>query len=108
MAKTYGILAADSTALTSIGTVRNLKIDYAAEVAYSHDANGEPDGDDGGHSGPTTFSAQLEVDGTIPAVKSTIALHSITFIITKVSDQYESAGGVNVVDIEGTEQKTSS
>lgn len=103
MGKSNGTLTAQQTGTSSIGTLRNFNITKTANVEYSRDADGEPDGDNGGVREPETFTAQLEIDGDVPDVKDTITVGDTVYILTSVSPAYE-AGKFAVVDLEGTEQ----
>jgi len=107
MARTFGTLTAHQTGLTTIGVLANIAFDKSAEVEYSHDADNEPDGDNGGTRNPATFSASLEIDGTVPDEKDTVTIAGTTYILTKVGTKYE-RGKTALIDIEGTEQLSGS
>lgn len=105
MAKTFGILTAASTGFTAVGELSNFSRTSTAEVGYGNDANGEPNADNGGILQPQTISATLEVTGTIPDPKDTIAVAGVTYIITSVGEVWE-VGAAYKADIEATIQKT--
>jgi len=107
MAKEFGHITGNGTAVSSIGTLVDLSITDSAEVAYSTDATGAPDGDNGGVMQPKTMSATLELSGTKPAAKTTLtladSLGSTTFILTKVGEEHKQ-GVVRTCSIEGTQE----
>lgn len=103
MAKVFGILSDATTGFTSIGKLTDYTETATAEVAYGRAAAGNPDADNGGILGPKTMSGKLEIDGTVPAAKTTITVGTTTYILTSVSKTYV-IDGVATCDIEGTER----
>ncbi len=103
MAKTFGILSDAVTATSSICKLTDYSEEQTAEVAYGRGAAGVTDADNGGILKPKTMTAKGEIDGTVPAAKSTLTVGSTTFILTKVGKAYV-LDGVAVCDIEGTER----
>lgn len=105
MPKTFGILAAADTGLTSYGELSNFSRTGTAEVAYGTDVNGEPDSDDGGRLQPQTISFTMEVTGSPPAAKDVVTINLVNYIVTSVGEVYE-VGAAYKIDCEATLQKT--
>lgn len=101
MAKTFGMLSHAATGFTAVGVLRDFKRASTAEVKYGLNASGVPD-DSNCVAGPTTISASLEVDGTVPAAGTTITINSVVFGLTKCEQTWNGDGSVSTLDVEGS------
>ena len=102
MAKVFGMVAAASTGFTAVGTVRSYKRTTQAEVKYGKTAAGVPDKSNC-VAGPTTISAELEVDGTVPAAGvDSITISAVAHHLTKVEQTWSGDGEVSTLSVEGS------
>jgi hypothetical protein len=101
MARTFGMWSAAASGLTAIGIIRSFEATAQAEARYALDANGEPTKSQF-VKGPKTFSATLEIDGTVPSAAAAVTIDSVTYKTTKVTSKYSGDGSVATVDVEGS------